>query len=129
MASPCFRKRLASVADLRGKSSCAAKARMRFLIRDVHLAIRELNTAYDQIPPTYESAEARLREVDSIVARAERKDHGTLINELGSRRSLANARRFMLDAMVRYNIAIIDLERAKGTLLRYNNVVIPDQPE
>jgi hypothetical protein len=26
---------------------------------------------------------------------------------------------------VDYNIAVIDLERAKGTLLDYNNVVIP----
>ena len=31
----------------------------------------------------------------------------------------------MLSAMVEYDVAMIDLERAKGTLLPYNNVVIP----
>jgi hypothetical protein len=64
--------------------------------------------------------------VNLAVARAERKDYNTLSNELGARQSLANARHAMLAAMVDYNVAIVDLERAKGTLLNYNNVVIPD---
>jgi len=94
------------------------------VILDVHVSARELTTSYDQILPSFESAEARAREVDSIVARAERKDLNTLNSELGARQGLANERRTMLNAMVSYNIAIIDLERAKGTLLRYNNVAI-----
>jgi len=84
-----------------------------------------MTTAYEQISPSFEAAEARVREVDSIVARAERKDINTLTNELNSRQSLANARRALIASMVDYNIAIIDLERAKGTLLTYDNVVIP----
>lgn len=95
------------------------------VILDVNLAVRRLETSYDQIGPAFESAEAREQEVRSIVARAERKDHNTLINELNSRRNLAVTRRAMLSALVDYNIALIDLERAKGTLLQYNNVVIP----
>jgi outer membrane protein TolC len=95
------------------------------VILDVNLAVRRMETSYDQIAPTFESAEAREREVDSIVARAERKDFNTLINELNSRQRLASTRRAMLSVMVDYNIAIIDLERAKGTLLEYNNVMIP----
>ena len=91
----------------------------------INLAAREIDTTYDQIGPAYEAAEARLREVESIVARAERKDINTLNSELAARRSLADSRRGLLRVMSDYNIAIIDLERAKGTLLRYNNVVLP----
>jgi hypothetical protein len=29
--------------------------------------------------------------------------------------------------MVEYNISIVDLERAKGSLLQYHNVVIPEE--
>jgi len=101
------------------------KQRMEEVIFDVNQAVRELNTSYDQIAPSFFSAEARVREVDSIVARAERKDLNTLNSELNSRQSLAEARRVMLNAAVEYNIAIVDLERAKGTLLTYNNILIP----
>lgn len=105
------------------------RATMEDIILDVHLAVRQLTTSFDQISPNFESAEARVREVESIVARAERKDYNTLINELGARRTLAQTRRALLGAMVDYNIAIIDLERAKGTLLPYNSVVIPNQDD
>jgi outer membrane protein TolC len=98
---------------------------MEEVILDTNLAVRRVSTAYDAIPPSFESAEAREREVDSIVARAERKDFVVLNQELSARQSLASARRTMLSAMVEYNIAIVDLERAKGTLLQYYNVLIP----
>jgi len=110
-------------------AQAVAQLRQRFeeIILDVNLAARQLQTSYDQVGPAFESAEAREREVESIVARAERKDHNTLINELGARQRLANIRRAMLSVMVEYNIAIVDLERAKGTLLQYNDVVIPTE--
>jgi outer membrane protein TolC len=95
------------------------------VILDVNLTTRALSTSYDQIGPSFAAAKAREREVESTVARAERKDINTLNSELGARQSLASARRAMIGAMVDYNIAVIDLERAKGTLLEYNNVVIP----
>jgi outer membrane protein TolC len=102
------------------------KAVYEDVLLDVNLAVRKLDTTYDQIGPSFESAEARQREVGSIVARAERKDFNTLNSELGARQSLFGARRTMLNATVDYNVAIIDLERAKGTLLQYYNIVIPD---
>jgi len=103
----------------------ALKRTFEEVILDISLAVRQIDTTFNQIGPAYEAAEARLREVDSIVARAERKDINTLNSELAARRSLAESRRGMLRVMADYNIAIIDLERAKGTLLRYNNVVLP----
>ncbi len=95
------------------------------ILLDVNVSVRALATSYDQIAPSLEAAQSRQREVDSIVARAERKDFNTLNSELSSRQSLANARRAMLSAMVEYNIATIDLQRARGTLLEYNNVIVP----
>jgi outer membrane protein len=103
------------------------KSTFEKVILDVNLVVRALQTAFDQIVPSFEAAEAREREVQSIVARAERKDINTLTTELNARQSLAGARRAMLDSMVNYNIAIADLERAKGTLLQFHNIVIPDE--
>lgn len=108
-------------------AAAALKAQYEQVILDVNVAIRRLNTAYDQIAPSLESASAREREVESIVVRAERKDLNTLINELSARQQLAASRRTMVAAMVEYNFAMMDLERAKGTLLQYNNIVIRDE--
>jgi hypothetical protein len=42
---------------------------------------------------------------------------------------LANNRLTLLNVLVEYNIALATLERDKGTLLEYNNVVlIDDEP-
>ena len=109
----------------RRQAEKALQARMEEIILDVHLSARNIRTTYEQIGPSFESAESREREVSSIVARAERKDINTLNSELGAREALAAERRSMLAAMVEYNIAIIDLERAKGTLLEYNNIELP----
>ncbi len=100
------------------------RQRIEEVILDVNIAVRQLETSYDLIGPAFQAAEARVREVGSIVARAERKDLNTLNSELNARQALANARRAMLANMVDYNIAVIDLERAKGTLLPYNNIVL-----
>jgi outer membrane protein len=105
------------------------KAAFEDIILDVNLAARGLSTAYEQIAPSYESAKARKREVESIVARAERKDLNTLNSELGARQSLASARRAMLNAIIEYNLAIANLERSKGTLLRYNNVHLAEETD
>jgi len=112
------------------QAASALKSVFEEVILDVNLSTRRLSTNFDQLAPSFQAAQAREREVEAIVARAERKDLNTLNSELGAREALANARRAIVIAMVDYNIAVIDLERAKGTLLRYNNIIIPstDQP-
>lgn len=112
------------------QARAALKAVIERTILEVNTAVRRLETSYAQIGPNFNSAEAREREVESLVARAERKDINTLNSELAARQSLANARRAMLQALVNYQVAIINLEWAKGTLPQYHNVVIgavPDQ--
>jgi outer membrane protein len=117
-------------AELQHDSAVALlRQRIEEVVLDVNQAVRQLETSYDQIAPAYQAAEARVREVDSIVARAERKDLNTLNSELNARQALATARRAMLGFMVDYNIAVIDLERAKGTLLKYNNIVVAPHDE
>ncbi len=111
----------------RDQAIAALRDRLEGIILDVNLAVRRLDTSYDQIQPTFASIEARQRELDSTVARAETRDYGALSSELGAWRALAGTRRAILNATVDYNIAIIDLERAKGTLLDYNNVIIPTE--
>ncbi len=96
------------------------------VILDVNLATRELSTSFEQIGPSFESSIAREKEVASLVARAERKDFNSLNSELNANRALADARRNMLNFLINYNLAIIDLERAKGTLLSYNNIIIAE---
>ena len=66
------------------------------------------------------------KQVNSIVARAERKDFTQLNAELNAREGLAASRRALLDSAIAFNLAIAELERAKGTLLGYNGIVIED---
>ncbi len=105
------------------------RARFEEIILDVHVAARQMGTSFEQINPIFESAQSREREVESTVARAERKDLNTLNSELAARQALASERRAMLNALVEYNIAIVDLERAKGTLLQYNNIDVVTSSE
>jgi outer membrane protein TolC len=110
-------------------AKAALKAEFENTIFAVNVAARGLTTSYDQIMPAFESTEARERQVESIIARAERKDIATLSTELGAHRNLAETRRSLLRVMIAYNVAIIELEKAKGTLLRFYNVVIPTEEE
>ncbi len=105
------------------------KTTLEEAIRKVNLAVRAVDTSYELLAPAYESLEARQREVNSTIARAERKDYATLTTELGAWRSLAATRRAIFNVMVNYNLAISALEREKGTLLEYNNVVISNQED
>ncbi len=100
----------------------ALKARIESVILEVNVAVRAIRTAFEVIEPNLKAAEANEDEVASVIARAERKDFLTLNQELGARNSLAGTRSQLLQALVRYHMAIIELERAKGTLLEYNNI-------
>ncbi len=100
----------------------ALKQTFEQVILETNVAVRNLVAQADQIEPSLISADAREDQVESIIERAEKQDFLTLNNELNTRQSLAAARNDLLSAMIDYGIGIIELERAKGTLLRYNNV-------
>lgn len=100
----------------------AMKAQIEAVILEVNLAVRGIQTAYQLIEPTLASANANEDQVASVIARAERKDFSALNQELGARNALAASRSALIDALVRYTLAIAELERSKDTLLHYNNV-------
>jgi len=94
------------------------------VILDVNVSVRKLETSHDVIQPNYASMQASEERLNSIIARAERKDWFQLNQELTAHQALANSRRATLDSLANYNIAIVGLEKAKGTLLEYNGVSI-----
>ncbi len=100
------------------------KRRTEQIITEVNVAVRNLETNWAVILPRLESVEAGVRQVEAIDARAERKDYAQLNAELGAHNGLAAGRRQLLQALVDYYLSVIDLERAKGTLLEYNNIVL-----
>ncbi len=102
------------------------KNQMEQIILDVNTAARAIQTAYDRLDPSMESADANEDQVTSTVARQERKDFTALNQELNARSSLANSRSTLLNDLVTYHIAVIALERAKGTLLDFNNIKLLD---
>lgn len=96
------------------------------VVTEVNNAIRAMNVRYAQIPQQLIAVNAAERNLRALQARSERIDPNYLETELSAVEQLANARIRLLQFMVEYNIAIIELERAKGTLLHYNNIIVAD---
>ncbi len=94
------------------------------VITEVNTAIRDLQTAYDQIGPSIRGARASQEQLRATILRGERRDPPTLEVELTAHETLAGQRQQLLQVLADYNIALINLERQKGTLLDYNNIVI-----
>ncbi|MCP4591653.1 MAG: TolC family protein [bacterium] len=99
------------------------------VILDVNMAVRQVNTLFDVIRPNLVSLEASEDRLESIIIRAERKDFTQLSMELDAHRGLAAARQALLESLASYNVAIIEVEKAKGTLLEYNSVSLAGQLE
>ncbi len=95
-------------------------------ILDVNTAVREVETNLEEIRAT-EQAEIAARE--TMEGEFARYDVGEVTNQeyLRAQRDYEEAQRNRLQAMTRLSVSIIQLERAKGSLLEYNNVhVVPE---
>jgi len=99
------------------------------VIFDVNIRVRAVQTSYDQIQPEFESVEASDDQVAAIRARAEAKNFVQLNQELNALQALAASRRSLLRSLIDYSVAIVDLERAKGTLPEYDNIVLTPNAE
>lgn len=102
----------------------AQKAQVENVIREVRQAIRELQTNYEQIGPSLRASLASRDQLRATKARQERLDPPSLQVELDAHEALAGSRDALLQVMANYNVALSNLERRKGTLLQYNNIVI-----
>ncbi len=79
---------------------------------------------YDQIAPSLRAARASQDQLRATVARRERLDPPSLDLELNAHETLGQARDALLSSWIDYNIALVNLERQKGTLLQNNNIVV-----
>jgi outer membrane protein TolC len=98
------------------------------VITDCRVALRNLETSFRQLTPSYEAVIAGSENLRSLQERQERKSPEQLDVVLSAQVNLFESRRGLLQALVTYNQGIVDVERAKGTLLEYNNVVMTEQP-
>ncbi|NLX04839.1 MAG: TolC family protein [Phycisphaerae bacterium] len=106
----------------RDQAIAALKEVIEGVILEVDVAVRELQTSYDQIPPTSASVVAAEENLDAIVARRVRLSPEYLDLQLRAQETLAQARQALLAALVNHNVALVELERTKGTLLQHYNV-------
>jgi outer membrane protein TolC len=97
-----------------------------FIVEEVNDTIRTLLVRWEQLPPQLASVRAAERNLRALQARTQRIDPAYLETELAAVEQLANTRRTLLTVVFQYNIGIIQLEKAKGTLLDYNNVAVTD---
>ena len=98
--------------------------------QDVSVALRDVSTSWEEIT---KRREAVFQANDSLLAIQQRRENDEPLTpvfvqlELDSQQTLASARAEEAAAIARYNTAIARVERAKGTLLRYNNIVMAEQ--
>ncbi len=98
------------------------------IITDCRVALRNLETNYEQIGTSHEGVNAASENLRSLEERQERKSPAELDTILSAQGNLGTARRQLLQSLVQYNQGIVDVERAKGTLLEYNNVILAEEP-
>ena len=105
------------------------RGRFQIIDQDVSTSLREVNTSYDEI---VKRARAVFLAYDSLRAIQQRREADEALTptfvqlELDSQQTYANARAEEAQAIQNYNTAIARLERNKGSLLRYNNVVMQE---
>ena len=94
---------------------------------DVTTAVREVETSWNEVGAR---RQARFASTDELSALEQRRENGEALTPtfvqlvLDAQERLANAQREEALAIASYAVAIARLERSKGTLLRYNSVVI-----
>lgn len=98
------------------------------VVLDVNNAVRALVVDWDNVPPALDAVIAADRNLRALQERANEVSPSFLETELSGVEQLANTRASLLRVIIDYNIAIVALETAKGTLLQYNNVVARDEP-
>ena len=96
---------------------------------DVKMAQRAVETAWTQIIArrmTRFAAENALNSIEQRERAGEALTYSWVQFKLDRQSALADAMRQENEAIASYNTSVSDLEKAKGTLLRYNNVVFKE---
>lgn len=100
---------------------------------DVRQAMRDVDSAYLQIRDRRESRFAAEKALATLTERQQRNieplNPTSVQLRLNLQDLLTQAQEQENASVANYNIAIANLERAKGTLLRYDNVLMQESPE
>jgi outer membrane protein TolC len=106
----------------------------RALTQQVALDVKQaLNAVYASWDLMIATRKAVFAAADALRAIQQREESERLTPEfvqlkLDQQQRLAESERSAAEAVANYNIAIARLERAKGTLLRYNNIMLEEDP-
>lgn len=98
---------------------------------EVKTAIREVETSYTEMSGT---RQARFAAADALAAVEDRENANEALTpefvnrKLDLQQQLAEAARAEVQALTNYQLALAKLELAKGTILRYNNVIMEEAP-
>jgi len=96
------------------------------VITDCQISLRNFQTSFEQILPSSNAVVSAYESLRSLQERQERKSPAELDAVFSSQLNLAQSRRALLAALVAYNKGIVDVERAKGTLLQYDNIILSE---
>jgi outer membrane protein len=97
---------------------------------EVKRAMREVRTTWDEMIAT---RQATFAAQDALLAIQQREEQAEPLTptfvqlKLDRQAELAAAQRAEATAIAAYNVAVSELEHAKGTLLRYNNVLVEEE--
>lgn len=98
------------------------------IMEDVSQAVRDVNTTWIELQKARQS---RFRQEDVLTGFEQRRASGVQVLdpqfvqlELDQQERLAEAERIEAQSLANYNIALAKLEKAKGTILRYNNIIM-----
>lgn len=97
---------------------------------EVKKAQREVETTWNEMIRTRQAriaAEEELRRLNIDEGRAGAVSPGFINTKLDAQLRLSDLSRRELASIVGYNIAISGLERAKGTILRYDNITLDEE--
>lgn len=97
---------------------------------EIKIALRQVQTRWDEMITTRQARYAAADALRAIQLREENNEPLTptfVQLKLDSQARLADAAREEINSITNYNNAIAELERAKGTLLRYDNVLLTER--
>ena len=101
------------------------------MTEEIKEAHREVYSAWESIAA---ARQARYASEEALSAIEQREQAGQNLTpeflqlKLDRQSTLAEAQRAEAQAIARYNVALSNLEKVKGTLLRYNNIRMKEEP-
>jgi outer membrane protein TolC len=96
---------------------------------EVKTALRNVRTSWEEMTATRQARLAAADTLEAIVLRERNNEPLTptfVQLKLDTQARVAEAARAESESIANYNIAVAQLERAKGTLLRYDNVLLEE---